>query len=175
MNGRTQMMAGPLPAGASVRPQRPRQKPRLTKVTVLDARNPGDLSRHGTEVRLTPSPSEGDSCAVGRSAMPLTTRIESRNTRHASPSGLGRNRRNLFPSLSPWFVNLDSEPCIRPPETPLDEPGWRGIYTEYVSLSNIKCILYSKKCYRVHEIPGRFHGQAPSPGGRRDSRDRPMG
>src|SRR5712691_11442349 len=64
----------------------------------------------------------------------------------------------------------------RPPlEAPLDEPGWRGIYTEYVSLSNIKCILYSKKCYRVHEIPGRFHGQAPSPGGRRDSRDRPMG
>src|SRR5216684_2741648 len=69
-------------------------------------------SAHGTEVRLTPRPSEGDSCAVGRSAMPLTTRIESRNTRHASPSGLGRNRRNLFPSLSPWFVNLDSEPWV---------------------------------------------------------------
>ena len=87
------------------------------------ARFPGRWDRpreargsHGTEVRLTPRPSEGDSCAVGRSAMPLTTRIESRNTRHASPSGLGRNRRNLFPSLSPWFVNLDSEPwpCSNP-------------------------------------------------------------
>src|SRR5258707_15371087 len=66
---------------------------------------------HGTEVRLTPPPSEADSCALGRSAMPLTTRIESWNTRHASPSGVDRNWRNLFPPLSPWFVNLDSEPC----------------------------------------------------------------
>src|SRR5260370_24734995 len=69
------------------------------------------LNQHGTEVRLTPRPSQGDSCGIGSSARPLTTRIEPRNTRHASPSGLGRNWRNLFPSLSPWFVNLDSEPC----------------------------------------------------------------
>src|SRR5260370_5808480 len=89
----------------------------------------------GTEVRLTPRPSQGDSCGIGSSAKRLTTRIEPRNTRHASPSGLGRNWRNLFPSLSPWFVNLDSEPCTPPartlrrkqgdqcPRAPMGNPG----------------------------------------------------
>jgi hypothetical protein len=54
----------------------------------------------GSEVRLTPRPSEVGSCAIGHGTMPLTTGIKCRNALHASPFGAGGNRRNLFPCPS---------------------------------------------------------------------------
>jgi hypothetical protein len=66
---------------------------------------------HGSELRLTPSPPEQVSYAFDRRSMPPTAKFESRNTRYASLSSPKRNSRNLFPRLSPWFVNLDSVPC----------------------------------------------------------------
>jgi hypothetical protein len=65
---------------------------------------------HGWEVRLTRRPSGVGVLCLWQSRPPLTTKIEPRNTRHASLFGLVRNCRNLFPSRSLWFVNLDSAP-----------------------------------------------------------------
>src|SRR5258708_32346197 len=66
---------------------------------------------HGSEVRLTPRPFGMNSAAFDSYTKPMKTEIESRNARHTSRFGLGRNRSSLFPQAAPWFVNLDSVPC----------------------------------------------------------------
>ena|SRR5712671_5430585 len=51
---------------------------------------------HGTEVRLTPNPCGVSSCAFGGRAECLMVKIDTKNTRHASPCGLHNNCKNLF-------------------------------------------------------------------------------
>ncbi len=73
---------------------------------------------HGSEVRLTPRPFGMNSAAFDSYTKPMKTEIESRNARHTSRFGLGRNRSSLFPQAAPWFVNLDSVPCASAPREP---------------------------------------------------------
>src|SRR5258708_27947527 len=73
---------------------------------------------HGSEVRSTPCPFGMNSAAFDSYTKPMKTEIESRNARHMSRFGLGRNRSSLFPQAAPWFVNLDSVPCASAPREP---------------------------------------------------------